>query len=67
MLTGNERQVVLNCTNHWAPKTDEIRSETGFGLLQAKLAQVDYLTTLETVQQDGTFSVDIKLNFFEKK
>ncbi|MNJ92230.1 hypothetical protein D3C87_98970 [compost metagenome] len=66
-LTGNGLQLALSCTNHWSPKNDKIRSESGFGLLNAKLEQVDYQTTLETVQQEGIFSLAIKLNFFEKK
>jgi hypothetical protein len=66
-LSGNGTNVILSCRNHWSPKSDKISSATGFGLLRAKLEQVDYQTALETVQQDGIFSLDIKLSFFEKK
>lgn len=66
-LLGNGVEMSLCCTNHWSPKSDKISAETGFGLLRAKLEQVDYQTILETDQQNGIFSVHIKLNFFEKK
>ncbi|MGJ1434436.1 hypothetical protein [Sphingobacterium siyangense] len=66
-LLGNAVEMSLCCINHWAPKSDKVSAETGFGLLRAKLEQVDYQTTLETQQQNGIFSIHIKLKFFEKK
>jgi len=55
--------LVVNCHNSWSPKEGLVHSGTGFALLEAKLALVDYTSSMEAKQDDGIFSVHLKLNF----
>ncbi|WP_312193015.1 hypothetical protein [Sphingobacterium sp.] len=66
-LVGDATEINLSCKNYWAPKHDTVRSETGFSLLKAKLNQLKYRNSLEILQEEATFIVRIKLNFFEVK
>ena len=53
----------LCCKNRWAPKHSGISSETGFTLLEAKLRQVDYKSSVEKLLQEDIFTIWIKLDF----
>lgn len=55
--------LVVNCHNSWSPKEVLVHSGTGFVLLEAKLAQVDYTSSIDAKQDGGIFSVHLKLNF----
>lgn len=66
-LLLNDQGLVVTCQNTWSPKQDLIKSGTGFALLHAKLAHVDYLSSVETSLNEDTFSVNMKLTFNEVK
>lgn len=59
--------VQIACKNFWSPKDHRVKSETGFSLLHAKLAQVDYHTSVESKLNGNNFCVIMKLNFSEVK
>lgn len=60
-LIADKSVISLSCKNRWSPKHSGISSETGFSLLDAKLAQVDFKSSVEKLLQDDIFTVHIKL------
>ena len=66
-LTAVESGISLRCQNHWSPKKSDINSETGFALLDAKLKQVDYKSTVKKLLRDDIFTVHINLDFTNRK
>ncbi|MDR0265380.1 MAG: hypothetical protein LBJ04_19345 [Sphingobacterium sp.] len=62
-LTADGSGINLCCKNCWSPRHAGISSETGFTLLEAKLRQVDYKSSVEKLLRDDIFTVQIKLDF----
>ena len=66
-IYSHKSGVQIACKNFWSPKDHRVKSERGFSLLHAKLAQVDYHTSVESKLNGNNFCVIMKLNFSEVK